>query len=504
MNTMLHYNGTSWTPMNFYSDWYPLNVAGIWGSSGTDVFAVRAPFAWPTGSCIYHYDGTGWSSMGNFYQYQYNLSGIWGSSGTDVFAVGAPAGSCGGLSSIIHYGESYSISGTVTGDVQAGVTITLSGCSSENTTTDSSGHYSFTVLRNGPYTVTPNKSGYTFTPTSREVTIAGANVTDVNFQVGIVQETETRLVAYFPFNGNANDESGNGNNGAVYGATLTTDRFGNANSAYSFDGNDYIVIADSDSLDVDNAISIVAWAKTSSNSYDQMILEKGRWDNWGNGEYGLLINEWPTYAGKGRFQIYEAAPSCVDSLYPINDGEWHFIVGTWDGNRLSIYVDGQLSNNVNSTGILTKDDEYLTIGSRYGYEDFFQGKIDDIRIYNRALSVAEIQELYYQIPTLITLSSFTATPSDRAVILKWTTESEIDNAGFNIYRAESENGKYVKINGSLIPAEGSATSGATYQYVDNDVKNRTTYYYKLEDTDIYGTSTMHGPVSAEPRRLGRD
>jgi len=107
-------------------------------------------------------------------------------------------------------------------------------------------------------------------------------------------------------------------------------------------------------------------------------------------------------------------------------------------------------------------------------------------------------------PTLITLSSFTATPSDRAVILTWTTESEIDNAGFNLYRAESGDGEYVKINDSLIPAKGSPTQGATYQFIDENVKNRAIYYYKLEDIDLSGKSTMHGPVSAVPRRLGRD
>ncbi|HUT83216.1 MAG TPA: choice-of-anchor D domain-containing protein, partial [Thermodesulfobacteriota bacterium] len=107
-------------------------------------------------------------------------------------------------------------------------------------------------------------------------------------------------------------------------------------------------------------------------------------------------------------------------------------------------------------------------------------------------------------PTVIQLSSFTASSSDREVILSWTTESEIDNAGFNLYRSESENGEYVKLNSSLIPAQGSPTSGATYQYIDKDVKNRTTYFYKIEDIDLNGKSTMHGPVSAVPRRLGRD
>jgi hypothetical protein len=62
----------------------------------------------------------------------------------------------------------------------------------------------------------------------------------------------------------------------------------------------------------------------------------------------------------------------------------------------------------------------------------------------------------------------------------------------------------VKINDTLIPAQGTPTQGATYQYVDDDVKNRTTYFYKLEDIDLSGKSTMHGPVSAVPRRLGRD
>ena len=103
------------------------------------------------------------------------------------------------------------------------------------------------------------------------------------------------------------------------------------------------------------------------------------------------------------------------------------------------------------------------------------------------------------VPTLITLSSFTATPSNHKVILEWTTASEIDNAGFNLYRAESENGEYVKINSSLIPAQGSPTSGAAYQFIDDNVKNRRTYYYKLEDINLNGKSTMHGPVSGTPR-----
>jgi hypothetical protein len=101
--------------------------------------------------------------------------------------------------------------------------------------------------------------------------------------------------------------------------------------------------------------------------------------------------------------------------------------------------------------------------------------------------------------TVIKLASFTATAKAWSVVLNWKTESETDNAGFNIYRAESENGQYTKINKALIHAQGCATQGAKYVFTDNKVKNRTTYSYKLEDIDLNGKPTMHGPVSAMPK-----
>jgi len=104
-------------------------------------------------------------------------------------------------------------------------------------------------------------------------------------------------------------------------------------------------------------------------------------------------------------------------------------------------------------------------------------------------------------PTLIELSSFTAKASNGWVKLEWVTETEIDNAGFNIWRAETENGEYVKLNDEIIPAKGSAFNGAKYVFTDNIAKNRNTYFYKLQDIDVYGTSTFHGPVSATPRLL---
>ena len=98
--------------------------------------------------------------------------------------------------------------------------------------------------------------------------------------------------------------------------------------------------------------------------------------------------------------------------------------------------------------------------------------------------------------TVVELSSFTATSDSNSIILKWETESEANNAGFNIYRAESENGDYIKINRELISAKGSSTQGAAYEFVDSAVQIQITYYYKLEDFDLLGTFRTHGPIHA--------
>jgi len=104
-------------------------------------------------------------------------------------------------------------------------------------------------------------------------------------------------------------------------------------------------------------------------------------------------------------------------------------------------------------------------------------------------------------PTLIELSSFTATPLNSAVLLEWETETELDNEGFNLLRSEEEYGQYVKINRNYIPSKGEAGFGAEYSYTDYDVENGVTYYYLLEDIDFYGKSTLHGPVSATPNDI---
>ena len=101
-------------------------------------------------------------------------------------------------------------------------------------------------------------------------------------------------------------------------------------------------------------------------------------------------------------------------------------------------------------------------------------------------------------PTAVELLSFTARPEGRAILVQWETASEIDNAGFNLYRATSLEGEKNRLNANLIPSQVPPGSpiGAEYSWLDSKVVSGTVYYYWLEDVDIYGRTKLHGPVRA--------
>jgi hypothetical protein len=106
-------------------------------------------------------------------------------------------------------------------------------------------------------------------------------------------------------------------------------------------------------------------------------------------------------------------------------------------------------------------------------------------------------------PTAVELLWFNARPKGGAITVRWETASEVDNAGFNLYRATALNGEKMQLNGDLIPSKVPPGSpiGAEYSWLDTRVVAGTIYYYWLEDVDIYGRATLHGPVKAEALRL---
>lgn len=207
------------------------------------------------------------------------------------------------------------------------------------------------------------------------------------------------LVAYYPFNGNANDESGNGNDGTVYGATLTTDRFGNENSAYKFDGiDDFIWFGDKKEFKPEK-ITISSWFKTTSikngvNNSNFLI----RYRSYG---YTIFLNVDQKAGNFGGDLFVEGGFRYVfvsDSVQ-VNDGFWHFVAFTFNGNYYKFYLDGKKYFESNKYG--TKKIYYINGGLAIGRDgddssDYFEGVIDDVRIYNRALTDQEILTLYYE------------------------------------------------------------------------------------------------------------
>jgi subtilisin family serine protease len=100
-------------------------------------------------------------------------------------------------------------------------------------------------------------------------------------------------------------------------------------------------------------------------------------------------------------------------------------------------------------------------------------------------------------PTSVELARFAAVPDSTSVHVEWETVSEVDSTGFNLYRAESQDGPRSQLNARLIPSKSPPGSpeGAVYRFVDDLVRPGVTFYYWLEDVDVYGASTYHGPVT---------
>jgi len=202
----------------------------------------------------------------------------------------------------------------------------------------------------------------------------------------------TGLTAHYPFNGGANDLSGKENHGTINGAALTSDRYGLLSSAFSFDGeNDSIVIPDSSSLHITQQISIAAWVFPTAQK-TQEIVRKGAGVNGPTAApYSLALS------GTGDI-VFSLRPNLQfiqvrKTGYPL--AVWLFLVGTYDGTTMKLYVNGNLESQTLVSGSLNENSSQLLIGTRLNLPaDTFQGIIDDVRIYNRALTSEEIELLY--------------------------------------------------------------------------------------------------------------
>ncbi len=209
------------------------------------------------------------------------------------------------------------------------------------------------------------------------------------------------LVLDLPFSGNANDITSHSNNGTVTGAILTSDRFGNANSAYYFDGiDDHILINDHSSLDLDIEWTIIAWVKPESgygNFKDNHVSIVDKWGNGGvgNAAYTMSIHtggymEGLTYNGTSGTYTY------TDGIVP--EEEWTQLVITRDvEHTLKYYINGILDKEILDSKIPQNSIFDLKIGmvgsqiTQNAYPSFyrFNGVIDDVKIYKCTLPIED-------------------------------------------------------------------------------------------------------------------
>jgi hypothetical protein len=240
---------------------------------------------------------------------------------------------------------------------------------------------------------------------------------------------QTGLVAYYPFCGNANDASVNGNNGTVYGAALTTDRFGKSESAYDFNGiTNYIKMLNPGPLG-SNSRSISVWAKLDSFNGSSCMFSYGLYTGAGNVfEFSIGDN------GTCKGLVIDASGANALMSFPtgFNPYSWHLYTAVFNNSvsnnisQIQYYTDGNLQTTYcynGSIGVNTLNNEPIYIGKLTAYNGrFFNGKIDEVGLWNRALTAIEVQQLYTtSAPKAQTYAWNTASASNSISVTPTTT-----------------------------------------------------------------------------------
>jgi hypothetical protein len=291
------------------------------------------------------------------------------------------------------------------------------------------------------------------------------------------------LVGWWPFNGNANDESGNGNNGTVNGALLTSDRNGVANSAYSFDGvDDRIEIAHNSNLN-NGAVSISIWYNATtflaSNGFGAHLISKRESSGWGNSfQMNTASSQtensiWADWTIGSNGGIYHNSNA-------LNTNTWFNVVYTHDLTSVKLYINGLLVETIPSPGILGSNNLPLWFGARPNAGSnsaWYSGKLDDSGIWNRALTEAEILALYegcqlaittqpqdQSVATSVGTASFTAASSSSNATYQWQT-----NLGLG-YQNLSNAGQYSGAASSILTVSNLSMSNnnQVFRCVVND------------------------------------
>ena len=300
------------------------------------------------------------------------------------------------------------------------------------------------------------------------------------------------LVGWWPFNGNANDESGNGNNGTVNGATLTTDRFGNTSKSYRFDGlSNHISVQHSSSINC-SKVTISTWFNADDfigETNQNYLVSKREYTGWGNSyEIGL---------GKDPINCFNN-PNCDNAIftnYTVNNqnyvkvyssdsalrpNEWNHFVYVHDSFNVAIYLNGKRVLFEQSPGTIpTNNTLPVWFGARpNGGRSYYNGILDDIAIYNRALTPQEISALYSGCTTTDS-SSFSASGCN-VYTLPWgdtiTASGAYTHTYTNANGCDSIVTANITINNHEVGASVNVSGTASYALPWGDTARNSGYY----------------------------
>jgi hypothetical protein len=265
------------------------------------------------------------------------------------------------------------------------------------------------------------------------------------------------LINYWPFSGNANDASGNGNNGTVSGATLGIDRNGNSNSCYDFNGQgDFIQCQPLLQLDNSPYMTLSCWFKIEGqntnldcvNGCAQYLMSQGLDAATGNSFFGLAYNQSVVPYAFGIANGYSNL--FINSLAGSADfSSWNHLVFVFSFGVNKLYLNGSLVATNNYMGVVSSPNLPLFFGKYNGDASFpyyLNGKLDDIGVWNRALTEAEVGDLFIGCAVSATLqpsdisvlsgndASFTVAGSNANCTFQWQTDlglgwQNLTNAG---------------------------------------------------------------------------